>query len=173
MLSAETIASKVKELGQQITKDYQNHELLLVAILKGASIFASDLMRSIDLITEIDFIAISSYGSTTKTSGVVRIVKDLDSDLTDRDVLIVEDIVDSGLTLSYLKRNLLSRSPRSLEICSLLVKEEKQRTKINIRYIGFEIPDNFVVGYGLDIGQKYRNLPDIHKLIIPERENPH
>jgi hypoxanthine phosphoribosyltransferase len=130
-----------------------------VGVLKGAFMFMSDLARSIDLPVEFDFMAVSSYGSATKTSGVVRIVKDLDLDLSGRDVLVVEDIVDSGLTLSYLRRNLMARGPASLEVCALLVREGLQRTDPDLRYVGFRIPPEFVVGYGLDVAERYRNLP--------------
>src|SRR2546428_5686064 len=152
---------RIGELGQQITADYQGRAPLLVGVLKGAFVFMSDLARAIDLPVEFDFMAVASYGSATRTSGVVRIVKDLDLDLSGRHVLVVEDIVDSGLTLAYLRRNLLARNPASLEVCALLVKEGLQRTDPNLAYTGFRIPPDFVVGYGLDAGEKYRNLPYI------------
>jgi hypoxanthine phosphoribosyltransferase len=152
---------RIVELGQQITKDYHGRAPLLVGVLKGAFVFMSDLARSIDLPVEFDFMAVASYGSATRTSGVVRIVKDLDLDLSDRHVLVVEDIVDSGLTLAYLRRNLLARNPASLEVCALLVKEGLQRTDPDLAYTGFRIPPDFVVGYGLDAGERYRNLPYI------------
>ena len=155
----DALLARVEELGRQITEDYQGRPPLLVGVLKGAFVFMSDLARAIRLPVEFDFMAVASYGSATKTSGVVRIVKDLDLDLSGRHVLVVEDIVDSGLTLSYLRRNLLARGPASLEVCALLVKEGLQRTKLDLRYVGFNIPPDFVVGYGLDIHERYRNLP--------------
>jgi len=159
IVTEDELQSRIVELGQEITKDYADRPPLLVGVLKGAFMFMSDLARSIDLPVEFDFMAVSSYGSATKTSGVVRIVKDLDLDLTGRDVLVVEDIVDSGLTLSYLRRNLLARGPASLEVCALLVREGLQRTDPDLRYVGFRIPPEFVVGYGLDVAERYRNLP--------------
>ncbi len=154
------LRSRVAELGRLITEDYaERGPLLLVGVLKGAFVFMSDLARVIRLPVEFDFMAVSSYGSATKTSGVVRIVKDLDLDLTGRHVLLVEDIVDSGLTLSYLRRNLQARSPASLEVCALMVKEGLQKTEPDFRYVGFRIPPTFVVGYGLDVDERYRNLP--------------
>jgi len=157
----ETLLRRVTELGEEITLDYEGRAPLLVGVLKGAFVFMSDLARVICQPVEVDVMAVASYGSATATSGVVRIVKDLDSDLTDRHVLVVEDIVDSGLTLSYIRRNLLARRPASLEICALLVKEGRQRADIDLRYVGFHIPPDFVVGYGLDVAERYRNLPDI------------
>jgi hypoxanthine phosphoribosyltransferase len=151
----------VSELGAQLTADYRDRAPLLVGILKGAYVFLADLTRAIELPLEMDFMAVSSYGAATKTSGIVRIVKDLDTELTDRHVIVVEDIVDSGLTLSYLRKGLLARNPASLEICALLVKEGQKRVHFDIRYTGFEIPPQFVVGYGLDYAERYRNLPDI------------
>jgi len=153
------LQARIAELGAQITADYDGRPPLLVGVLKGAFLFMSDLARHIKLPVEFDFMAISSYGSATKTSGVVRIVKDLDLDLSDRHVLVVEDIVDSGLTLAYLRRNLLARGPASLEVCALLVKDGLQKTDPDLRYVGFSIPPDFVVGYGLDVGERYRNLP--------------
>jgi len=150
---------RVEELGAAITADYRDRPPLLVGVLKGACFFLSDLARAIALPVELDFMAVSSYGSATRTSGVVRIVKDLDADLTDRHVLIVEDIVDSGLTLSYLRRNLAARNPASLEVVALLVKEGLQTVEMDLAYEGFRIPAEFVVGYGLDVGERYRNLP--------------
>ncbi len=161
IVDEETLRKRVGELGTAITKDYSGKRPLLIGVLKGAFVFMSDLAREIQLPLEFDFMAVSSYGSATKTSGVVRIVKDLDLDLTQRDVLIVEDIVDSGLTLSYLLRNLLARNPKSLEVCALLVKEGLQRSELDLKYVGFRIPPEFVVGYGLDIDENYRNLPYI------------
>jgi hypoxanthine phosphoribosyltransferase len=155
------IQSRIAELGSKITQDYAGKSPLLVGILKGAFVFVSDLARQIALPVELDFMAVSSYGSATTSSGVVRILKDLDQDLTGRHVLIVEDIVDSGLTLAYLRRSLMARGPASLEVCSLLVKEGQQQASLDITYVGFSIPPVFVVGYGLDVAERYRNLPDI------------
>jgi hypoxanthine phosphoribosyltransferase len=152
---------RIAELGAQITLDYQGRAPLLVGVLKGAFVFMSDLARAIDLPVEFDFMAVASYGSATRTSGVVRIVKDLDLDLTGRHVLVVEDIVDSGLTLAFLRRNLLARNPATLQVCALLVKEGLQRSDPDLAYTGFRIPPDFVVGYGLDAAEKYRNLPYI------------
>lgn len=153
------LRERVRELGRAITADYEGRSPLLVGVLKGAFMFMADLARAIDLPVEFDFMAVSSYGSATKTSGVVRIVKDLDLDLSGRDVLLVEDIVDSGLTLNYLRKNLLARSPASLEVCALLLKEGQQKVEPDLRYVGFRIPGEFVVGYGLDVAERYRNLP--------------
>jgi hypoxanthine phosphoribosyltransferase len=153
---------RIDELGTAITDDYAGRPPLLVGVLKGAFTFMSDLSRAIHLPVEIDFMAVSSYGSATRTSGVVRIVKDLDADLAGRHVLVVEDIVDSGLTLSYLQRYLWARGPASLEVCALLVKDGRQRTELDLRYVGFRIPPAFVVGYGLDVGERLRNLPAVH-----------
>ena len=161
LVTKEEIDRKVKELGQQITADYAGKEPVLVCILKGAVMFFSDLIREIDLPRTADFMAISSYGSATKSSGVVRILKDLDKPINGKDVLIVEDIVDSGMTLSFLRENLLSRGAASLKIVTLLDKPERRRVPLNVDYFGFTIPDEFVVGYGLDYDEKYRNLPDI------------
>jgi hypoxanthine phosphoribosyltransferase len=156
-----SIERRIAELGSEITQDYAGKSPLLVGILKGAFVFVSDLARQIALPVELDFMAVSSYGSATTSSGVVRILKDLDQDLTGRHVLIVEDIVDSGLTLAYLRRSLMARGPASLQVCSLLVKEGQQRADLDITYVGFSIPPVFVVGYGLDVAERYRNLPDI------------
>lgn len=164
LISADDIRQKVEELGRRISQDYQGKNLLMVGILRGAFVFLADLMRAISAPVETDFIAISSYGSASTTSGVVRILKDLDEDIEDRHVLIVEDILDTGLTLNYLVRNLSSRRPASLEVCSFVVKEGKQRVPIRPKYLGFTVPDTFVVGYGLDYAQKYRNLPFIGTL---------
>jgi hypoxanthine phosphoribosyltransferase len=161
MLSAEVVANRVAELGKQITSDYTGKQLTMICILKGASIFASDLFRRIELPATIDFMAISSYGNRTQSSGVVRISKDLDVSIEGKDVLIVEDIVDSGLTLSYLVDNLRSRHPASLRTCVLLDKPERREVSISVDYTGFKIPDQFVVGYGLDYAEKYRNVPYI------------
>jgi len=162
IVSEADLQARITELGARITADYAGRPPLLVGVLKGAFMFMSDLSRAIELPVETDFMAVSSYGSATRTSGVVRIVKDLDVDLADRHVLVVEDIVDSGLTLNYLQRYLLARSPASLEVCALLVKEGQQRTAIDLRYVGFHIPPDFVVGYGLDVGERLRNLRAIH-----------
>lgn len=159
LFTREQILNRVESLGRQINDDYQDRELLLVGILRGAFVFLADLIRHIDDDIETDFIAISSYGSASTTSGVVRILKDLDDDIEGRHVLIVEDILDTGLTLNYLLKNLMSRRPESLEVCSFIVKEGKQRVPIDVKYTGFNVPDMFVVGYGLDFAQKYRNLP--------------
>jgi len=149
---------RIAELGTEITRDYSGTAPLLVGVLKGAFVFMADLARSIDLPVEVDFMAVSSYGSATRTSGIVRIVKDLDLDLSGRDVILVEDIVDSGLTLAYLQRNLLARQPASLEVCALLVREGAKAAP-GLRYVGFEIPPAFVIGYGLDVAERHRNLP--------------
>lgn len=162
LLTKDEIAAKIRELGQQITKDYQGKKPVLVCILKGASVFFADLIREIDLPLTLDFMAISSYGSATKTSGVVRILKDLDNDILGKDVIIVEDIVDSGITLSYLKKILMQRGAGSLKIAALLDKPARRKVKdLRVDYMCFDIPDAFVVGYGLDYDQTYRNLPDI------------
>ncbi|HUQ40621.1 MAG TPA: hypoxanthine phosphoribosyltransferase [Acidimicrobiales bacterium] len=159
VVAEEDLQRRVAELGAQITADYADRPPLLVGVLKGAFMFMSDLARAIRLPVEFDFMAVSSYGSATRTSGVVRIVKDLDVDLSDRHVLVVEDIIDSGLTLNYLRKNLLARNPASLEVCALLVKKGLQRADPDLKYVGFSIPPTFVVGYGLDVAEKYRNLP--------------
>jgi hypoxanthine phosphoribosyltransferase len=161
LISSEEIEEKVREIGARITGDYRGEKLLLIGILRGAVVIMSDLMRNIDLPCEIDFMDISSYGTGTSSSGVVRILKDLEEDITDRHVLIVEDIIDTGLTLSYLVRSLLARKPASLEICALLSKPSRRRVELDVKYLGFEVPDEFVVGYGLDYAGAYRNLPDI------------
>jgi hypoxanthine phosphoribosyltransferase len=169
VVGEDELQQRIAELGKEITSDYEQRPPLLVGVLKGAFVFMSDLSRAIDLPVEFDFMAVSSYGSATRTSGVVRILKDLDLDLTDRDVLIVEDIVDSGLTLAYLRKNLAARGPRSLEVCALLVKEGLQKVDLDLRYVGFRIPPRFVVGYGLDVAERYRNLPRIHEYVEPAR----
>ena len=158
LVSDDEIQSKVGELGKQISEDYRGRDLLLVGVLKGAFMLMSDLARHITIPLELDFMAVSSYGSATKTSGVVRIMKDLDLDISGRDVLIVEDIIDSGLTLSYLMKNLKGRRPASIEVCALLSKPEVQKVELDVRYHGFALPPVFVVGYGLDYGERYRNL---------------
>ena len=161
LIDEETLLRRVDELGAQISEDYRGRDLLLVGVLKGAVFFMADLMRELSIPCEIDFMAISSYGAGTDSSGVVRILKDLDINIAGRDVLVVEDIIDSGLTLSYLMRNLKARKPASLEICALLTKPERREVEVPVRYVGFEIPNRFVVGYGLDFGEYYRNLPFI------------
>jgi hypoxanthine phosphoribosyltransferase len=159
LVTSEDLQRRVAELGRQINADYAGRPLLLVGVLKGAVFFLSDLMRYIEVPVEVDFMAVASYGSATDSSGVVRILKDLDAPIEGRDVLIVEDIVDSGLTLQYLLRNLGSRNPASLEVCALLTKPERRKVDLPTRYVGFEIPNRFVVGYGLDYAERYRNLP--------------
>jgi hypoxanthine phosphoribosyltransferase len=159
VISEDELQARIRELGKEINADYEGRAPLLVGVLKGAFVFMADLARTIDLPIEFDFMAVASYGAATKSSGVVRIVKDLDLDLSNRDVLVVEDIVDSGLTLGYLKRNLLARHPASLEVCALLVKDGLQRDDLELKYVGFRIPPEFVVGYGLDANEKFRNLP--------------
>lgn len=159
VVAEDKLQARIAELGEEITRDYQGRAPLLVGVLKGAFVFMADLARAINLPVEFDFMAVSSYGSATKTSGVVRIVKDLDLDLTDRHVLVVEDIVDSGLTLAYLRRNLRARGPASVEVCALLVKEGLQKVDPDLKYVGFRIPPEFVIGYGLDVAERYRNLP--------------
>lgn len=162
LITPEAIRTRVTALGAQITDDYRDDPPLLVGVLKGAMVFMSDLCRSIALPVDVDFMAVSSYGSATRTSGVVRIVKDLDAELTGRRVLVIEDIIDSGLTLNYLRKYLQARHPVSVEICALLVKEGEQRVDLDLSYVGFHIPPEFVVGYGLDIGERYRNLSGVH-----------
>jgi len=159
LIDEDRLQERIRELGQELSRDYEGRELLLVGVLKGAVFFMADLMRNLTIPCEIDFMAISSYGDSTDSSGVVRILKDLDINIEGRDVLIVEDIIDSGLTLSYLMRNLEARGPASLEICSLLTKPERREADVPVRYIGFEIPNRFVIGYGLDFAERYRNLP--------------
>ncbi|MCR4441831.1 MAG: hypoxanthine phosphoribosyltransferase [Peptococcaceae bacterium] len=159
LISEAEIRSKVKELGELITQDYKNKDLFVVGILKGSIIFLSDLIREIPLPLQMDFMAVSSYGASTSTSGVVRILKDLEADIMSKDVLIVEDIVDTGLTLSYLKENLMTRSPASLKVCAFLDKPGRRRVPLVPDYNGYEIPDEFVVGYGLDYNEEFRNLP--------------
>jgi hypoxanthine phosphoribosyltransferase len=159
LVSEEALKQRVRELGEEISRDYQGKDLFLVGVLKGAVFFLSDLMRCIEVPCEVDFMAVASYGSSTDSSGVVRILKDLDATIEGKDVLIVEDIIDSGLTLSYLLRTLRAREPRSLEVCALLTKPERREVDLPIRYTGFEIPNKFVIGYGLDHAERYRNLP--------------
>ncbi len=172
LVQADDLQRRVRELGSEITRDYQGRELLLVGVLKGAVFFLSDLMRAIDVPCEVDFMAVASYGSATDSSGVVRILKDLDVAIEGRDVLIVEDIVDSGLTLQYLLRNLGARTPRSLEVCALLTKPERRKVDLPTRYVGFEIPNRFVVGYGLDHAERYRNLPYVAALSDEDAPDP-
>jgi len=167
LLSADELQRRVVELGEEISRDYAGRSLLLVGVLKGAVFFLSDLMRFIEVPVEVDFMAVASYGSATDSSGVVRIMKDLDVAIEGRDVLIVEDIVDSGLTLQYLVRNLGSRNPRTLEVCALLTKPERRKVQLPTRYVGFEIPNRFVVGYGLDYRERHRNLPFVAVLTGP------
>ena len=164
IVEAEALQQRVAELGAQISRDYAGRDLFMMGVLKGAVFFVADLMRQVEVGCELDFMAVSSYGSLTDSSGVVRILKDLDSSIEGKDVLIVEDIVDSGLTLNYLLRNLRARSPRSLEVCALLVKPGRRQIELPIRYVGFEIPNRFVVGYGLDLDQRFRNLPYVAAL---------
>ena len=159
LLSEEQLKAKCAEMGARITRDYQGKNLLLVTVLKGAVVYLADLMRCIDLPCAIDFMVVSSYGSGVKTSGVVKIVKDLDQDLSGRDILIVEDILDSGMTLSYLKGLLQSRRPASIRIATLLDKPSRRKVDLQADYVGYEVPDEFVVGYGLDFDERYRNLP--------------
>jgi hypoxanthine phosphoribosyltransferase len=158
LVGREDLQHRIAELGAEISRDYEGRELVMVGVLKGAVLFLADLMRHIEVPCEIDFMAVSSYGSQTETSGVVRILKDLDAPISDRHVLIVEDIIDSGLTLQYLMRNLKARNPASLAACALLTKPERLRVDLSPRYVGFEIPNRFAIGYGLDHAQKYRNL---------------
>jgi hypoxanthine phosphoribosyltransferase len=164
LVPAEDLQRRIGELAAEVSRDYAGKDLLLVGVLKGAVFFLSDLMRRLEIPVEVDFMAVASYGSATKSSGVVRILKDLDAPIEGRDVLIVEDIVDSGLTLQYLLRNLAGRSPRSLEVCALLVKPERAKVDLPTRYVGFEIPNRFAIGYGLDHGERYRNLPYVAAL---------
>ena len=171
LIEADVLQARIGELGAEISADYAGRDLLLVGVLKGAVFFMADLMRELTVPCEIDFMAISSYGAATDSSGVVRILKDLDINVSGRDVLVVEDIIDSGLTLSYLMRNLEAREPASLEICALMTKPERRQIDVPVRYIGFEIPNRFVIGYGLDFAERYRNLPYVGVLdpeLLPE-----
>jgi hypoxanthine phosphoribosyltransferase len=165
LVPADDLARRVRELGAEVSRDYEGRDLVLVGVLKGAVFFLADLMRHLEVPCEVDFMAISSYGSATRSSGVVRILKDLDAVIEGRDVLIVEDIIDSGLTLQYLLRNLAARRPRSLEVCALLVKPSRAEVDLGARYVGFEIPERFAIGYGLDHDERYRNLPYVAALI--------
>jgi hypoxanthine phosphoribosyltransferase len=171
LISAGELQARIGELGREITDEYAGRELLLVGVLKGAVFFMADLMRHLGVPCEIDFMAISSYGASTDSSGVVRILKDLDINIEGRHVLVVEDIIDSGLTLSYLVRNLESREPASLEVCALLTKTARREIEVDVRWVGFEIPNKFVIGYGLDFAERYRNLPYVgvlHDDLMPE-----
>ncbi len=170
LIDEATLQARITELGAEISADYDGRDLLLVGVLKGAVFFMADLMRELQVPCEIDFMAISSYGAATDSSGVVRILKDLDINVADRHVLVVEDIIDSGLTLSYLRRNLRARKPATLEICALLTKPERREVDVPVRYVGFEIPNRFVIGYGLDFAERYRNLPYVavlHPDLVP------
>jgi hypoxanthine phosphoribosyltransferase len=171
LIGQERLQERIRDLGDEISGDYHGRDLLLIGVLKGAVFFMADLMRRLTVPCEIDFMAISSYGASTDSSGVVRILKDLDINIENRDVLVVEDIIDSGLTLSYLMRNLEARSPSSLEVCALLTKPQRREIDVDVRYVGFEIPNRFVIGYGLDFAERYRNLPYVavlHPDLIPE-----
>jgi hypoxanthine phosphoribosyltransferase len=172
LIDEETLQARVRELGVEISRDYSGRDLLLVGVLKGAVFFMADLMRELTVPCEIDFMAISSYGAGTDSSGVVRILKDLDLNISARNVLVVEDIIDSGLTLSYLVRTLSARKPASLEVCALLTKPERREVDVPVRYIGFEIPNEFVIGYGLDYAERYRNLPHV-AVLHPDLIPPH
>ena len=165
LVAKEDLRRRVAELGAEISRDYAGRDLVMVGVLKGAVLFLADLMRNVEVPCEVDFMAVSSYGSQTDSSGVVRILKDLDSPIEGRDVLIVEDIVDSGLTLQYLMRNLNARSPASLDVCALLTKPDRLRVELSPRYLGFEIPNRFAVGYGLDHAQRFRNLDYVAALV--------
>ncbi len=164
LVQADDVRRRVRELGAEIGRDYADKDLLLVGILKGAVFFLADLMRALDIPCEVDFMAVASYGSATDSSGVVRILKDLDQPIAGRNVLIVEDIVDSGLTLQYLLRNLGARDPASVDVCALLTKPDRRKVELDPRYVGFEIPDRFAIGYGLDHAERYRNLPYVAAL---------
>ncbi len=164
LISTDEIHERIKELGHQITKDYEGKNLMLVGILKGAVIFMSELAQNIDLPITMDFMAVSSYGRSSQSSGVVRIIKDLDSHIEGKDILIIEDIIDTGLTLNYLTENLKKRGPKSVKICTLLDKPERREVEVPVDYVGFEVPDEFIVGYGLDYAEKYRNLPYVSAL---------
>ena len=159
LVQPDELARRVRELGVELSRDYADRDLLLVGVLKGALFFLSDLMRRLEVPCEVDFMAVASYGSSTDSSGVVRILKDLDASIEGRHVLVVEDIVDSGLTLQYLLRNLRARNPATLEVCALLTKPERRMVELEPRYVGFEIPNRFVIGYGLDHAERFRNLP--------------
>ena len=164
LIQADELQARIADLGAEISRDYEGREILIVCVLKGAVLFVADLMRQVTVPVEVDFMAVSSYGSATRSSGVVRILKDLDGSIEGKNVLIVEDIIDSGLTLQYLMRNLRSRGPASIEVCSLLTKPSRREVEVAIRYTGFELPDRYAVGYGLDLDQRYRNLPYVAAL---------
>jgi hypoxanthine phosphoribosyltransferase len=164
LVEAEDLQRRVRELGAEISADYEGRDLVMIGVLKGAVLFLADLMRELEVPCEVDFMAVSSYGSATDSSGVVRILKDLDASIEGRDVLLVEDIVDSGLTLHYLLKSLGARDPRTLEVCALLTKPERRRVDLPIKYVGFDIPNRFAIGYGLDHARKYRNLPYVAAL---------
>jgi hypoxanthine phosphoribosyltransferase len=168
LVPRDDLRRRVSELAAEVSSDYEGRDLVLVAILKGAVPFLADLMKELSIACELDFMAVSSYGSSTDSSGVVRILKDLDASIAGRDVLIVEDIIDSGLTLQYLIKNLRARGPNSLEVCALLTKPERRRVDLPVRYVGFEIPNRFAIGYGLDYGERFRNLDYVAAL----RESP-
>ena len=171
LIEADALQARIAELGAEVSREYEGRDLLLVGVLKGAVFFMADLMRELTVPCEIDFMAISSYGAGTDSSGVVRILKDLDANISGRDVLVVEDIIDSGLTLSYLMRSLKARKPASLEICALLTKPGRREIDVPVRFVGFEIPNRFVIGYGLDFAERYRNLPYVavlHPDLIPQ-----
>jgi hypoxanthine phosphoribosyltransferase len=175
LIDADALQHRIGELGEEVSSDYAGRDLLLVGVLKGAVFFMADLMRHLTIPCEIDFMAISSYGEGTDSSGVVRILKDLDINIEGRDVLVVEDIIDSGLTLSYLIRNLEAREPAGLEVCALMTKPDRREIEVPVRYVGFEIPNRFVIGYGLDFGERYRNLPYVGVLdpaLIAEGTQP-
>ena len=172
LIEEEPLQARIAELGAEISGEYEGRDLLLVGVLKGAVFFMADLMRELTIPCEIDFMAISSYGAATDSSGVVRILKDLDTNIAGRDVLVVEDIIDSGLTLSYLMRSLKARKPASLEICALLTKPERREIEVPVKFVGFEIPNRFVIGYGLDFAERYRNLPYV-AVLHPDLIPPH
>src|ERR687886_208181 len=173
LIDEQTLQARIRELGEEISADYEGRDLLLIGVLKGAVFFMADLMRHLTVPCEVDFMAVASYGDSTDSSGIVRILKDLDINIEGRDVLVVEDIIDSGLTLSYLMRNLESRGPASLEVCALMTKPARREIDVPVRYVGFEIPNRFVVGYGLDFGERYRNLPYVAVMqadLVPDGE---
>ena len=172
LIEEEPLQARIAELGAEISREYEGSDLLLVGVLKGAVFFMADLMRELTIPCEIDIMAISSYGAATDSSGVVRILKDLDANISGRDVLVVEDIIDSGLTLSYLMRSLKARKPASLEICALLTKPERREIDVPVKFVGFEIPNKFVIGYGLDFAERYRNLPYV-AVLHPDLIPPH
>jgi len=172
LIEEEPLQARIAELGAEISREYDGRDLLLVGVLKGAVFFMADLMRELTVPCEIDFMAISSYGAATDSSGVVRILKDLDANIAGRDVLVVEDIIDSGLTLSYLMRSLKARKPASLEVCALLTKPERREIDVPVKFVGFEIPNKFVIGYGLDFAERYRNLPYV-AVLHPDLIPPH